>query len=237
MNFLDKIKSNHTYYKINFGKQSFVFRNLTIKESKIFIGIMEAKSMMPLILYEEIFKLVYMGDASYLSEKTPIGYLITIGQLALKLSTEEKQTDILFKIARVRKKNSLGTVYEHMRSVILSVFKSYRLSEIEQMTQDEFVELFVVAENVMTKTTPNFKRLDLKALYDSVTAPPKEKQKETEVIHNNIDVSSVASDMSTLESSVGHWEKQEAEEKYRKEREEELKLKMLRELDARHKRG
>jgi hypothetical protein len=178
-----------------------------------------------------------MGDASYLSEKTPIGYLITIGQLALKLSTEEKQTDILFKIARVRKKNSLGTVYEHMRSVILSVFKSYRLSEIEQMTQDEFVELFVVAENVMTKTTPNFKRLDLKALYDSVTAPPKEKQKETEVIHNNIDVSSVASDMSTLESSVGYWEKQEAEEKYRKEREEELKLKMLRELDARHKRG
>lgn len=43
--------------------------------------------------------------------------------------------------------------------------------------------------------------------------------------------------MSTLESSVGYWEKQEAEEKYRKEREEELKLKMLRELDARHKRG
>jgi len=236
MNFLDKIKSSHTYYKINFGKQSFVFRNLTIKESKIFIEIMESRSMMPLILYEEIFNLVYIGNASYLSEKTPIGYLITIGQLALKLSAEEKQTDILFKIARVRKKNNLSTVYEHMRSVIISVFKAYKLSEIESMTQDEFVELFVVAENVMTKTTANFKRLDLKALYDSVNAPPK-KEDAKEVVHNNIDVSSVASDMSTLENSVGHWEKQEAEEKYRKEREEELKLKMLRELDARHKRG
>jgi hypothetical protein len=236
MNFLDKIKSKHTYYKINFGKQSFVFRNLTIKESKIFIGIMESRSMMPLILYEEIFNLVYVGNSSYLSENTPIGYLITIGQLALKLSSEEKQTDILFKIARVRKKNNLNTVYEHMRSVIFNVFKAYKLSEIEMMTQDEFVELFVVAENVMTKTTPNFKRLDLKALYDSVTEPSK-KEEPKEVIHNNIDVNSVASDMSTLENSVGYWEKQEAEEKYRKEREEELKLKMLRELDARHKRG
>lgn len=233
MNLLKLLESNHDYYEINFDNNSYVFRSLTIKESKFFLSLLKSKTYYPFYVYEQIFNLVFIGEIKYLNEKSPIGHMISIGHLAFHMSLDHNQTDILFKIAEVRKLNPVQSIYEHMRSVIVTAFKSYTLKDIENLTKKEFIELFVVSENILTKNTPNFQRLDLKAIHDKITEPEKPKQEE-EVVVKEYDIKQ---ENDSLRSAVGYWGVKEAEELARKEEEEKLRLKILRELDARNKRA
>lgn len=231
MNINELLKSNYEFFEIEFEMHSYVFRGLTIKESKFFNSLLKSKSIHPYYLYEQIFELVYVGNLYYLNEKTPIGHMITIGNLAYWLSLDHNQIDILFEIAKVRKVNPVDTIYEHMRSVIFTAFKSYKFEEIESLTKNKFIELFVVAENILTKNTPNFVRLDVKKIYDDIYGIKEPEKKEEVKQESSIDKESMRQQVKELNSAAGYWEKEEAEEKNRKLMEEELKLKILRELD------
>jgi len=229
MNLIKLLESNFDYYEINFGKNMYVFRSLTLKESKFFLTLLKAKSYHEHYVYEQIFNLVYIGDVSFLNEKSPIGHMITIGHLAFYLSLDHEQTDILYKIAAVRKENPVLSIYEHMRAVIFTAFKAYTVNDIENLTKKQFIELFVVAENVLTKNTPNFQRLDLKAIYDKINEPEVKEQPQAQM--------DVSGEIDNLKGAVGYWNVKEAEEKARKEEEQKLRLKILKELDARNKKA
>lgn len=235
MNINELLKSNYEFFEIEFEMHSYVFRGLTIKESKFFNSLLKSKSIHPYYLYEQIFELIYVGNIHYLNEKTPIGHMITIGNLAYWLSLDHNQIDILFEIAKVRKVNPVDTIYEHMRSVIFTAFKSYTFEDVENLTKNKFIELFVVAENILTKNTPNFIRLDVKKIYDDINGIKEEPKKETKV-DSDVDKELMKQQVRELNSASGYWEKEEAEEKNRKLMEEELKLKILRELDSKQRR-
>lgn len=180
MNINELLKSDYEFFEIDFEEQSYVFRCLTIKESKFFNSLLKSKSIHPYYVYESIFELVYIGNIYYLNEKLPIGHMVSIGNLAYWLSLDHNQIDILFEIAKVRKLNPLDTIYEHMRSVIFTAFKNYTLNDVENLTKNKFIELFVVAENVLTKNTPNFIRLDVKKIYDDINGLTEEKEVKPE---------------------------------------------------------
>lgn len=240
MNILEVLKSNDQIYTIAFANETYTFRGLNLKESKYFLELINQKRLPSYYLYEQIFNLIYVGDIIFLSDKLPIGHAITIGELALSLALDESNDDILFEIASARKKYTLDTLEMHMISVIMIAFPSYKYSELQIIDKKEFVKLFVIAENILTKTKPEYIRLDLKKIYDDlhkeeIQQEISEKQPETNKEPEGMQY--FQNDTEQLRGAVGYWEVQEAEEKVRKEEEEALKLRILRELDARNKRG
>ena len=247
MNILEVLKSDQKIYRIIFSNDSYTFRGLNLKETKYFTELIEDEKLPLYYIYEQIFNLIYVGELVFLSDKLSIGHAITIGQLAIHLALDESKEDILFEIASARKKYSLDTLEMHMISVIMIAFPSYKYFELQNLNKEDFVKLYVIAENILTKTKPDFIRLDLKKIYDdlnkdetketenkttqSQNEKPKEKVQEPEGMQH------FQNDTEQLRGAVGYWEVQEAEEKVRKEEEEALKLRILRELDARNKRG
>jgi hypothetical protein len=245
MNILEVLKSDQQIYTIVFANETYTFRGLNLKESKYFLELINQKRLPSYYLYEQIFNLIYVGDIIFLSDKLPIGHAITIGELALSLALDENNDDILFEIASARKKYSLDTLEMHMISVIMVAFPSYKYSELQIIDKKEFVKLFVIAENILTKTKPDYIRLDLKKIYDNLH---KEEIKEEKQVVQEVKqeqrqyaepegMQHFQNDTEQLRGAVGYWEVQEAEEKVRKEEEEALKLRILKELDARNKRG
>ena len=51
-------------------------------------------------------------------------------------------------------------------SVIMMSFYSYKLKDLKLMTRNELIELFVIAENMLGKTNPNYQKLDLQKIYE-----------------------------------------------------------------------
>lgn len=241
MNILEVLKSNDQIYIIDFLNDSYTFRGLTLKESKYFLELTKQNKLPPYYIYEQIFNLVYIGELYFLPETLPIGHAITIGELALSLSLDESNDDILFDIASSRKKHSLDTLEMHMVAVVIAAFPSYKYHELQVITKKEFIDLFVIAENILTKTKPEYIRLDLKKIYDDLHKDEIKKEEikkpENQEKIEPEGMQYYSNDTEQIKGAVGYWEVQEAEEKVRKEKEEALKLKILRELDARNKRG
>lgn len=163
--------------------------------------------MPPFFVYEEIFELCYFGAVEYLPESMLAGYALSIGELIYELSGVKEPDAILLKIADERKRNPPDTIYEHMRSVIMSAFSKYIPDDIEVMSETKFIKTFCVAENVLSKVNPSFLRLDLLKIYNELHGI--EEEKEEKVVHNN--------DFKKEEDSLGYWKVQEAEEMFLKE--------------------
>lgn len=241
MNILDILKTESNIYTIDFGNEKYTFRGLSLKESKYFLSLINESKYPNYLIYEQIFDLVFVGDLNFIPDSFPIGQAITIGELSVYLSLDKEKDDILFDIAASRKKNALDTLETHMLAVIVTAFPSYKYNEIQQLSKKDFIDLFVISENILTKTKHEFIRLDLKKIYDSMYEKEiKEEEKNQtvqETTEEEIGMNHFVNDSDQLRGAVGYWEVQEAEEKVRKEQEEQLKLKILRELDARNKRG
>lgn len=245
MNILEVLKSDQQIYRIVFPNESYTFRGLSLKETKYFMELIEDQKLPSYYLYEQIFNLIYVGEIIFLSDKLPIGHAITIGELAISLALDENKDDILFEIASARKKYTLDTLEMHMISVIITAFPSYKYFELQNLNKEDFIKVYVIAENILTKTKSDFIRLDLKKVYDDLHKDEikEEKQVVQEVKQEQRQYTEsegmqhFQNDTEQLRGAVGYWEVQEAEEKVRKEEEEALKLRILKELDARNKRG
>lgn len=156
------LESNQELYTTEFASGvSVQFRLLTIKEYKVFNKMLMGGLMPPFVVFDEIFEVCFFGRVEYLPDSMLAGYHITIGHLIYEMSGAKSPDDILFKIAEEREKNPPDTIFEHMRAVIISAFPRYRLEELERITEKRFIEMFCVAENILSKVNPSFARLDL----------------------------------------------------------------------------
>jgi len=197
---------------------SFEFRLLTIKEFNLFNKLLVG-GIHEYLLYEEIFELCYIGEYRYLPTNLPIGYIITTGNLIYKLSGANSSDNFLFKIAEQRKEQNPNSLLEHMKAVIHLAFSSISPMQIDNMTENELIKIFVSAENLLSKKNENFNRLDLKKIYDEINGIVEKPKKEYQ------------SDNEMLEKELGYWNLQEAEEKFIQE--QKLSKEVLEALDRR----
>ncbi len=197
---------------------SFEFRLLTIKEFNLFNKLLVG-GIHEYLLYEEIFELCYIGEYRYLPTSLPIGYVITTGNLIYKLSGADSSDNFLFKIAEQRKEQNPNSLLEHMKAVIHLAFSSISPMQIDDMTENELIKIFVSAENLLSKKNENFNRLDLKKIYDEINGIVEKPKKEYQ------------SDNEMLEKELGYWNLQEAEEKFIQE--QKLSKEVLEALDRR----
>tara|TARA_Y100000592_G_C5399376_1_gene282313 strand:- start:195 stop:752 length:558 start_codon:yes stop_codon:yes gene_type:complete len=182
--------------------------------------------MLPFFVYELIFEKCFLGNSILLDSEMKAGYIISTGHLIYYLSTDVDKEKILFDIAGARLKNPIDSIYEHLRAVILMAFHSYKLSDLKQLTRNELIELFVVAENALTKREPNFIRLDLEKLFNGDSEEESEKPKKKEGSKKKRFVAENAE----LERILGDTMIEEAEELAQQER--TLSIDELRKLDS-----
>ena len=96
-------------------------------------------------------------------------YIVSTGELIYYLSSEGDKDKILFDIAKYRKRNPDNSIMQYMMSVIMMSFHSYKLKDLKLMTRNELIELFVIAENMLSKTNPNYQKLIYKKYMKKIT--------------------------------------------------------------------
>jgi hypothetical protein len=84
------------------------------------------------------------------------------------MSGNKEGKEFLLEVAETRKNINSESLFEHMRITILTAFTSYTPRDMKSMTEKEFIETFVMAENKLSKTLQGFQRIDLKAIYDEL---------------------------------------------------------------------
>ena len=213
-------------YKMEFKAEgvTLYFRLLNIGEYNSIRKKYLTSKQHPYFIYEEIFNLC--GLNTNLSQNVPIGCIISCGEYILHLCSETTPDKLLFDIAAVRKENPVDSLNEHMRSVIMMVFSSYKLKELNEMTRDEFIETFVIAENIATKMNPGFQRLDLYKIYEEQI-----EKKEKPPIVNDVPYQN---ENKELEQALGYWNLEDAKTLYEEEKKQaRLSKAQLEKLDKR----
>jgi hypothetical protein len=219
MNIKKVLEYNTELYSTKYSDTlSFEFRLLKIKEFNLFNKLLVG-GIHEYLLYEEIFELCYIGKYKYLPNDLAVGYIITTGNLIYNLSGANSSDNFLFKIAEQRKEQNPNSLLEHMKAVIYLAFSSISPIEIENMTENELIKLFVSAENLLSKKNENFIRIDLKKIYEELNGIVDKPKKEYH------------SDNEMLEKELGYWNLQEAEEKFIQE--QKLSKEVLQALDRR----
>lgn len=219
MNIKKVLEYNTELYSTKYSDTlSFEFRLLKIKEFNLFNKLLIG-GIHEYLLYEEIFELCYIGKYKYLPNDLAVGYIITTGNLIYNLSGANSSDNFLFKIAEQRKEQNPNSLLEHMKAVIYLAFSSISPIEIENMTENELIKLFVSAENLLSKKNENFIRIDLKKIYEELNGIVDKPKKEYH------------SDNEMLEKELGYWNVQEAEEKFIQE--QKLSKEVLQTLDRR----
>lgn len=221
------VSSKNELFVINFNNLSFTFRLLTLGEFERFNKLLNGGVIAAAFLHEEIFNLCTENKYIDLNLKVAVGPVISTGNLIYSMSGNKEGKDFLLEVAETRKNINSESLFEHMRITILTAFTSYTPRDIKSMTEKEFIENFVMAENKLSKTLQGFQRIDLKAIYDQLYNPEQKTSspEKKEVIHN----------VEKMEQEIGYWEVQEAEQKFIQEEKERLTREHLRKLDARKK--
>jgi hypothetical protein len=223
------LESSHELYNIAFDENlSFQFRLLSIKEYNLINKMLTGGTIPPFFIYEEIFNICFLGRVEFISNSIPFGYIVSTGELIYTLSGKKKIDDFLLEIAEERKEHPTDSIFEHMKCVIFAAFPSINLKILENMTEKEFIRNFVAAENTLSKTKPEFVRMDLASIYNEIKGikpEPKVQVKSERVF-----------DAGSVEKELGYWETKEAEERFLKEEIQRVRLSKedLKKLDKRN---
>tara|TARA_B100000131_G_scaffold321606_1_gene372801 strand:- start:26933 stop:27604 length:672 start_codon:yes stop_codon:yes gene_type:complete len=159
------IESNGNLYQTWFPDEDIKlsYRLLSIQEYKVFRGLRASGVLTDWQLFDVIFERCYLGTAYLISENIPAGLTISVGQLILYLSGDCDQDTLREDIMSIRMQHPPDTVFEYMRSVIMTVFP-YKIEEMESWPRPKFLRNFTIAENVLCKQNPEYEKLDLKQI-------------------------------------------------------------------------
>jgi hypothetical protein len=210
------LESNHELYNIAFDEHlSFQFRVLNIKEYNLINKLLTGGTIPPFFIYEEIFNICFLGRVEFIPSNIPFGYIVSTGELILFLSGRKKIEEFLIDVAQERNEHPPDSIFEHMKCMIFAAFPILTLKSVEMMTEKEFIRNFVAAENVLSKTKPEFNKMDLGRIYKEIKGIKDEPvQPKREMVFN----------AQAAEQELGYWETKEAEEKFIKEEIKRYKL-------------
>tara|TARA_B100000427_G_C15435166_1_gene562610 strand:- start:415 stop:1095 length:681 start_codon:yes stop_codon:yes gene_type:complete len=201
------IESNGNLYQTWFPDEDIKlsYRLLSIQEYKVFRGLRASGVLTEWELFDVIFERCYLGNAYLISENISAGITITVGQLILYLSGDCDQETLREDIMSVRMQHPADTVFEYMRSVIMTVFP-YKIEEMESWPRPKFLRNFTIAENVLCKQNPEYERLDLKQIKTAEEVAEENKKKSS---GHGIDF---AADNRAVKKAMGPFDIEEAEQ-------------------------
>src|SRR5210317_708411 len=160
MDIVEVLQEKKELYNIEFEDIEFQFRLLSMRDYRLFNKLMLSGMYDRFSLFEDVFRLCYFGNYIRIPKTFPMGPIITTGELIYYMSGSQDALQLLFDIAEERKKAPGDSIFEHMRAVIITAIPRYTLFDIDNLNEKEFIKCFVIAENILSKTNPNFNRLD-----------------------------------------------------------------------------
>jgi len=201
------IESNGNLYQTWFPNEDIKlsYRLLSIHEYKVFRGLRTSGILTDFELHETIFERCFLGNASIISENISAGVTISVGRLILYLSGDCDQETLRQDVALIRSQHPADTVFEYMRSVIISIFP-YKIEEIESWARPKFLRNFTIAENVLCKQNPEYERLDLSQIKTAEEVMEEQKKKGGS---SGIDF---ASENRSIRKAMGRFDMEEAQQ-------------------------
>ena len=174
------IESNGNLYQTWFPNEDIKlsYRLLSIQEYKVFRGLRASGVLTDWQLFDTIFERCYLGTSYLISENISAGITISVGRLILYLSGDCDQDTLREDIHTIRAQHPADTVFEYMRSVIMTVFP-YKIEEMESWPRPKFLRNFTIAENVLSKQNPDYERLDLKQIKSAAEVAAEESKKSS----------------------------------------------------------
>jgi len=202
---------------------SFTYRLLSLKEYKVYKSLRDGGVLPPLIINELVFERCYIGDKHLIDKGIPAGATVSIGGMIMFLSGDSDSETLAQDIKAMRQANPENTVFEYMRTAIVTAFPTTTIDQIESSTRPSFIKTFVIAENVLSKQNSEYSKLNLSEI---------KTQEELEATsRTNIDFSQ---ENRAIKSAMGYWNNQEAEQRFSEERSRTaLTKKQLSKLDSR----
>jgi hypothetical protein len=212
------LEANGNLFQTSFPESniSFTYRILTLKEYKVFKGLRDGGVLPEHLVSEMIFDRCYVGNPDLLSPDLPAGITTTIGNLIMHVSGDCDQETLKEDLYAARQINEANTVYEYMRSAIITAFPAYTIENMDDWTRRQFLQNFTIAENVLSKQNPEYKILDINEIK---TSEEIEKEKKKTQNHN-IDFKKQNRE---IKHEMGPW----AEEEYEKYRSKKLSPEQL----------
>ena len=179
---------------------TFSWRLLTLREYEVFSKLRAGGILTSHRLHEEVFRRVYLGEESMLSENLPFGILVSIGQLALWLSGDCELETLKDDISLARQIRPAGAATEFMLATINLVWKTYSYEDMLSWTRQELIDKFTIAENILAMQNPEFERMKLSNIKSS-------EELRQESSKSNIDFKA---DNRAISKAMGPWAEEEA---------------------------
>lgn len=205
---IDKlINSSGNLYTTRFPEYetSLSYRLLSLKEYKVFRSLRDGGLVPEFSLNEMVFERCYIGNAQAISSEFPAGATVSIGSLIMYLSGDCDSETLVEDIISLRTLHPRDTVFEYMRSAIMTAFSSYRIEDLDNLDRTDFLKYFTIAENVLSKQNPDYEQLSIKDINSG-------EKKQNQTANINFEKENRA-----ITRSVGYWGTEEAEKQYRDE--------------------
>ncbi|MAE81746.1 MAG: hypothetical protein CMB80_03335 [Flammeovirgaceae bacterium] len=202
------IEADGNIYRTDFpdANISMSYRLLSLREYKVFKSLRDGGILPPFVISEMAFDRCYLGNTSLINIDMPAGITVSIGDLIMYLSGDCDEETLVADISIARQLHPPDTVFEYMRSAVITAFPTYTIDNLDNLTRTQFLRYFAIAENVLTKQNEEYKRLNLKEIKTAgeMTSKP----------NHDIDFNK---DNREISKAVGHWNSEEANDKYREE--------------------
>jgi hypothetical protein len=198
------LEANGNLFQTSFPNTdvSLTYRILSLKEYKVFRSLREGGVFPAPLIAEMVFDRCYVGSADVLPPDTPAGLTTTIGNLIMHISGDCDQDTLKDDIAAARIMSPPDSVYEYMRSAIISAFPVYTIDIIEDWTRREFIQNFVAAENILVKQNAEYQMLDLTEIKTSEELAEEERKKQNAPID-------FAKDNRQIRGAMGPWSEED----------------------------
>lgn len=209
---IDKIiESDGNIYRTTFPDVSISlsYRLLSLKEYKVFKSLRDGGLVPPFILSEMVFARCYIGNHELISKEVYAGMTISIGDLIMYLSGDCDAETLLSDISMARQMHPPDTVFEYMRSAVITAFPTYTVDDLDKMTRTQFLKYFAIAENVLSKQNSEYERLNLKDIKTAAEISNKNQSHGIDFDKEN----------RAIRANMGHWNNEEAESRYRQTKE------------------
>lgn len=163
---IDALLKAESLYTTYVSPYEFTWRLLTIREYKVFSALRKSVGARQDYITNKVFEHCYIGEASLLPEHIPAGVTSSIGEFILYLSgdCEYDIERVKLDIHEAREKNPGTTLNEVMQNITMIAFPDYTPRKFEDLTRQEFYELFVRAEQKLMVQNPEYSPLNLKAI-------------------------------------------------------------------------
>lgn len=147
---LDKLLESQGLFRTQFPTgHEFVWRLLTLKEYRVFKALINSGALTVPEASIKVFERCYLGDHLLINQGTPVGMLVSMGELIMYISGDCEKETLSTDINIVRNMYPANSVQEYMKRVIFTAFPSYVVEDSDKWTRPELLRKFIMSESIL----------------------------------------------------------------------------------------